>query len=308
MITVRSDADAVSCAAMRGRKGHASGKVPRPFIGVVYRDGNFHARVRVCGRLYKLGSWPTAREAAIARDRLLLHVGDARSKYGRQPKLQIAEDSRRLGAATAEELCELARRRREEVHRARRYLGVYRQSGTSRWTATVSFAGKVHTVVGWSNARAAAMARDRLALRLLGPTAVLDFPRKSLVPATVPQLRRERDRRRRVSRGRNRYIGALTIAHRVGWCAISPAGGPRGSVPISGFASAEAAAGGGSSRPHGSVLPGPGTPPLPGRSRSPQFPGARPLAQTGRRGDAGCEGAQSAFDATSMSRSGSRDG
>lgn len=221
---------------MPAKAPRAVGKPSKHYTGIEVMNGRFQARVKHRGRRWHAGTWTTAREAAIARDRVLLHL------VGPIAQLQVPEISRQLGPAAPEQMARLGRERIDELRPAGSFLGVYR-AATRRWCARIYIGRKIHAVHGFSTAREAAVARDRLALALLGPDARLNFPDQRLVPATVEHLRRERDQLRRNARGLSRYVGVRRVAQKAGWCASISTGGSDGRVfEISGFASEKAAA------------------------------------------------------------------
>lgn len=114
-----------------------------------------------------------------------------------------------------------------------------RCASAESWCAQIEVARKKHAVYSIPDARSAAIARDRMALALVGPAAVLNFPTKKLAPATPDQLRVQYRKRKPAAHGR--YIGARKVRHKAGWCAYMNLLG-RGPVMISGFASERDAA------------------------------------------------------------------
>lgn len=154
------------------------------YIGVTHlRDGRFHAVFRHAGSSVYAGTWASEEDAAIARDRAILHF-DLASERG----LNLPERARKLGAARPEEL----RREARLAHMKTRgsvspYFGV---AWTGRkWEARVPVGGKLRHVANFDDDRNAALAHDRAAL-YLGIETVLNFPGEA-TPAPIEEIRRE---------------------------------------------------------------------------------------------------------------------
>jgi hypothetical protein len=184
----------------------------------------YSAGVTVGGRRYHAGSWPTAREAAIAHDRLRLHLGAT------PEELNLPEESSARGPASAEELNAEARlRRHAAAGTTSRYLGVSFVAATGKWCAQLQAEGKYYGVAGYPTERDAAIARDRLALHAKGRDATLNFPALEVAPASPAELRLELGRaaeRRRSSR----YLGVAVAADKGLWTARIYVGGQNHAV------------------------------------------------------------------------------
>jgi len=125
--------------------------------------------------------------------------------------LNLPAAARRLGAASPEELRRLARERKAERHWKKvaaggRPIGVRPDDVTpGQWIAVLPRGMNVR-VRGFETAAEAGFARDRMVLFLLGERAVLNHPRKSVIPAS-PATIRETMRRRRKLKTTSRYRG-----------------------------------------------------------------------------------------------------
>jgi hypothetical protein len=198
-------------------------------IGVGKSRRKFGAKMQVRGKTQWLGSWPTARQAALARDRAALHFGlSART-------LALASEARRLGPLSPQELRQLAAVGHHDSRKAR-WLGVS-QDPAGGWVACVRANGRSHRIPGYRDATDAALARDRLAVGLLGSRAKLNFSRDEIRPASMAELVRELYGSRK--RGRSsRYWG---VRRRSRSWAITVARG-RNTYSLAGFRSETEAA------------------------------------------------------------------
>jgi hypothetical protein len=144
------------------------------------------------GRRWNCGTWDTEKEAAIALDRARVYLGVAR------PALFFPGLVRRLGDASPAALVREALLKRKLMGKrgTSRYLGVHWYDRDGLWKASVHHGGRVFQLGRFESARQAAIARDRVARRLWGEKAVLNFPRADLRPATVDEVRPKRVRRR----------------------------------------------------------------------------------------------------------------
>jgi hypothetical protein len=159
----------------------------------------FHHR----GEELHASGFESADEAAIAVDRLRLHLG--------LPPINFPE--RRLKPATLAELKQgLLVRRKEQT--SSRYVGVHWAGGDHLgrpWLVFIKFEG-CHTCAGsFETERDAALAHDRLVLQY-GVRCALNFPTdaRRLGPATVKTIRREvmiERKKRTTSRYRGVHLG-----------------------------------------------------------------------------------------------------
>lgn len=167
---------------------------------------------------HHLGSWFDAREAAIAVDRATLH-------FGIDATLNIPEESRRRGPASPAELRVLARASRPKVTHGT-FFGVSRGAdGTFR--AQIGVAGRSLPIARFFTELDAARAYDRVARKLLGAPARLNFPDERLRPATIDEIRQEQEREvnaRIRAKASSRYDG---VSHTLkgGWEAYVPLAG-----------------------------------------------------------------------------------
>lgn len=135
-------------------------------------------------RNYNLGRWRTAREVAVARDRATLHSD------GDKAVLTLPHESRRLGAATPEELRRLARATWKATVTTSRYCGVVWDERRGRWIAKIRVNLKDLDIGRFTSERAAAIAYDQAALFHLGKHATLNFPGRRSAPRSVEAIRR----------------------------------------------------------------------------------------------------------------------
>ena len=178
----------------------------RRFMGVSPNPNGtgFLTAFKFQGRRYLAGSWPTAHEAAIARDRALLHFDPIAER------LNLPRESRALGPASPHELQRAAQlQRKRAAGEASRYLGVTFVPDGGNWRAIVHAHGKKYDVGGYPTERDAAIARDRLALHAQGQNAALNFPELEPSPASPQELRIELGRApERLQRSRYLGVGA----------------------------------------------------------------------------------------------------
>lgn len=157
----------------------------RGLAGVRPRGGRFLALAKIGGRQVYGGSWPTAREAAVARDRLVLH-------HGLDVELNHPQLSRRLGPASADDLHRVLQAERSPKSRFRGVAPSERSGGRCVWVASLYAAGDCWSLGTWPTEREAAIAVDRFALFHEQDVSRLNCPRTSptLGPATDEELKR----------------------------------------------------------------------------------------------------------------------
>lgn len=179
------------------------------YVGVTrLRDGRFHAVLRYAGGAVYAGTWANDEDAALARDRAILHFD-----LENECELNLPERACKLGAASPEDL----RREARLAHMEKRgsvspYFGV---AWTGRkWQARIIVNGKLIHVANFTDARDAALAHDRVAL-YLGIEAVLNFPAEAK-PASVEEIRREA-RGLRKAGFTSKYRGVFWDASRELW-------------------------------------------------------------------------------------------
>ncbi len=171
---------------------------PKRIAGVYYskESKSFVAAMKHRGHRHNLGSWPTARLAALARDRAALFFGvDANG-------LNLPGVSRRLGPCSPKDL------QRAAWLKTRRFFGVSFATKPGTWKAQIKEGPVRCHVGGFRRAEDAAVARDRLALGLGIGRDRLNFPDRKLEPASVAELRRELRGERDLT---SRYLGVARV-------------------------------------------------------------------------------------------------
>jgi len=172
-------------------------KGPGHRVGVKKVRGGYEAKYR----RHHCGTWNTEKLAAAAHDRAALHDGEDPENL---PTL-----ARRLGKASPKALREEAAGKRKPTkakkvlkkgkHVPSQYTGVngLAYADGTRWSAVVFIGGESYAAGGWSTARKAAIARDRMLLYFGRDEGKLELPHLSvpLGPATPQQLRFEADNR-----------------------------------------------------------------------------------------------------------------
>lgn len=177
----------------------------RKYVGVSFepRTRRYAATLYRDGRSHVLGRWPTARQGAIARDRAILHFGDDRP-------LQVPRASRRLGAASPDEL------RHEAVlkvvnNTASGMFGVSPYG--SAWSANVSWQRRQIFVGQFESKEEAGIAHDRVARYLCPGTTRVNYPDRDIVPTSIEDMRREATAEKK-ARTTSRYRGVTYEAQR----------------------------------------------------------------------------------------------
>jgi len=159
------------------------------------KDDRFLAFVTIDGRFRSAGIYDTERQAALARDRAVLHheLGCA---------LNFPDAARELGPLSADAL-KLECKLRGKARSTSRYLGVTYVANNRNWAAWTP--GTPTRFIGaFEREEDAALAHDRVAAAELGPDATLNFPDST--PATIEAMRRwARSLRKR--RHKHRYQG-----------------------------------------------------------------------------------------------------
>ena len=176
----------------------------------VRASGLCRAQVKVDRRMHSAGDWPTPEGAILARDRLLLFLGASLDRLMR-PEQSVA-----LGAASPQELFRLARLRCRETGRmTSRFIGVQRTK-EGAWAIGMERGGERCSLEGFRDEEQAAMAYDRLALHVLGASAVRNFQERDCHPASVQQLRAElREERSEEGKRTSRFRGVFLAVDRL---------------------------------------------------------------------------------------------
>lgn len=138
------------------------------------KNGRFRAvATTVPGQGLQVGTWSTAREAAIAVDRVTLY-------FGREDlPLNLPKLSRALGASSPEAL-RLEARAANKKDTSSQYIGVCLLKRTQMWSAYAPITGPdgeaaVHLGT-FRDEKNAAIAHDRFVRGVHGDNAQLDFP------------------------------------------------------------------------------------------------------------------------------------
>lgn len=159
-------------------------------------------------------------DAAVAYDRV------ARSMFGAKALLNFPD--RRLRPASMEEMRAWSFKLRKR-RTSSRFIGVIRhlEAETSRpWGAQIAHGGRHQLLGSWESEHEAAVAYDRAALYLVGPTAKLNFPSESpKVGPASPKAIRDNAYAQFKATKTSRFRG-VHRAHRTGnWVAQITAGG-----------------------------------------------------------------------------------
>lgn len=194
-----------------------SGQPPTPghYLGVVSAPGGRFTAYVLHGRSnVHAGTWPTAEQAALARDRLVLHLG-------LEKPLNFPDLARDRGPASAHEL----RREARLLHkggtaRGENYLGVTWVARAKRYVAYASVDGRNMSLGNFEDASVAAEVRDRVVLYLhqRDPARRFDLlndPRKKLAPMS-PDAARSFAARLRKKTKTSRYLGVCRVADKPG--------------------------------------------------------------------------------------------
>lgn len=191
----------------------------RVYRGVFHRNGRWVAWITIGGITHQVAGFASVEEAAVGRDRLLLHANAAADRA------RLNFPRRRLSPASVEEL------RRElwssvKAATTSKYRGVYwstRNGG--RWIATISVKDRIIGLGQYRDEEQAARAYDRAARELRSAQTRLNFPDDRLAPATPEELARERHEERRRMRS-SRYQGVTWSRSEGKWLVfIAPAPG-----------------------------------------------------------------------------------
>jgi hypothetical protein len=157
------------------------------YHGVIRDRQGWAGYVRIGGRRVAVGTFADPSDAALARDRVLIGLGDEKSP--------LNFPRRKLLPATVQEMRTWARQRRKrESDPHHPYVGIRRLPLLrQRWMATLMVGAKTYFLGNWASAKKAALARDRAVLYYRQEPSDLNFPRQAhlLQPADAQTLRRE---------------------------------------------------------------------------------------------------------------------
>lgn len=144
-------------------------------------QGKYQAFVKFDGKRRHCGMWFEEHDAALARDRAVLH-------FKLDLKLNFPRVAAKAGPAATETLVAEARAK-QKSRESSRYHGVSWDSRRGRWVTVVCVARKKIQIAQFDSQEDAALAYDRVALHLLGATTRRNFPGRRLKPANVDQIR-----------------------------------------------------------------------------------------------------------------------
>ena len=145
----------------------------------------WQARIRIEGREKHIAFFTSCRAAARAYDRV------AKADLGADALVNFPSDASvtPLPFVAARAARETARK--ASVHAKSQYIGVSWLPKQNSWRACMIVAGIQHGASGFADETEAAMARDRIALAVLGAKARLNFPDAAPAPVDAAELRRQ---------------------------------------------------------------------------------------------------------------------
>jgi len=170
------------------------------FTGVSSRRGRYIAFINSNGATIEAGCWNSEKEAAVARDRAVLHL-----KLKRKLNFKSSE---KLGGASLERLRQEAGRHSREKFYSSLFHGVCWDNLKSGWRASLRIATKEPLRLGlYDNEVDAAVAVDRAMIAHAPDDSRRNFPRRKLTPATVLELQNRGQVQRRKRRVVSEYRG-----------------------------------------------------------------------------------------------------
>jgi hypothetical protein len=201
-------------------RGGTRGVRVSQYHGVVARNGRFSAVVYIGGRSVRAGTYLTEREAAIARDRAVLHTGSG-------DELNFPAEARRHGPAAPIELRRLALARARRKKGESSYVGVHWVSEERKWLAKVGIDGVGRTLGFYERAKDAALSRERVVAYYADPLLMRNFPELKVDPISFEGLRAER-RREHKKTASSRCFGVFLNEGERPWAAVWSAVGDLG--------------------------------------------------------------------------------
>jgi hypothetical protein len=211
----RTHAPASPAQLMQEARQREKKRTSSRFLGVSWdaTQQRWRVSIQVRGTRYEIGGLHDEEQAAVFRDRLILHL------VGKSAVLNFP--SRRLKPASYDQIQSELR----EARFASKYRGVSPQTVAQRetWSAHIIVKRKQHFLGRYATEREAAIAYDRAARHYLGVAAKLNLPSASrrLEPASAATLRAEAHaelKKTKHSRfhgvSRLRAIWGATIVHR----------------------------------------------------------------------------------------------
>lgn len=185
------------------------------YTGVSRVRGRWKAQLRVGGVSHTLGSFESAEEAALFRERaLVFHDAQALRNFPGQP----------VKPASVEEIQrESALLRKEQRGTSSRYFGVVFSPDSvldRPWAARLQLGGSSEPLGFWECEEQAAEAFDRALRFYKGPKRLFNFPDRDLEPADAEALRVEARQRFFKSRTSSRFRGVTWVSERKAWLAF----------------------------------------------------------------------------------------
>lgn len=189
---------------------------------LVAATGKFAATVHPEGgpKNVRAGTWNSAKAAALARDRAVLH-------FGLDVPLNFPSQASKLGPASPWALRQLTLRAAKGSKGRPPLTGVSRHPKGYR--VQICLAGRTRFLGRFDTLEAAGLCYDRAAVHYHGPDAPRNFPKRRVQPASVEELRHENLERWRNSNDRrglrtSRYSGIVASAGKK-WAAVVPVKG-----------------------------------------------------------------------------------
>ena len=162
--------------------------------------GRYQASIKVGTRRVYLGTWGSEREAAVAQHRATLF-------FKLCSPLKVPKTSRKLGPCSPMDLIWYARRKKKAASSTSRFFGVVWDPAHARWAVFIRGDGnRQMRVAEFDLEEDAAIAHDRVALGASGRKPLLNFPDRTLRPASITEIR-ERARRLRKQKASSRFTG-----------------------------------------------------------------------------------------------------
>lgn len=144
-------------------------------------QGKYQAFVKIEGQRLHCGMWTKETDAALARDRAVLC-------FGLDVPLNLPRRATKAGPASPETLIAKAKAQQRSTESSP-YLGVHWDSRRERWAAIICIGRRKTQIAQFDDPKDAAVAYDRVALKLLGPGAERNFPRRRLLAASIAAMR-----------------------------------------------------------------------------------------------------------------------
>ncbi len=187
------------------------------FHGVAFTGASYAVKFTLNGERFYVASFQREEDAAVARDRVVLHLG-------LDVPLNFPKRARALGPASVRELRHESRAA-AKVGASSEYFGVVWNPDRQKYDVRISVPGRRPIwVAQFTNDEKAAIAYDRVALHLLGRSALRNFPDVRLKPATIEEMRdwpSELSGRPRRGQGAARAADAQSRTHGVAFVEAS---------------------------------------------------------------------------------------